>query len=71
MFFLTLTCHFSLSLSITDCPKYQYGYNCNENCSVNCDGSRQCDSESGHCKDGCKIGWKAPTCNTSTTAALS
>ena len=44
-----------------------YGPNCQNNCSLNCAVSKQCDVITGEYIGGCQAGWKPSTCDASKT----
>nr|XP_034322194.1 multiple epidermal growth factor-like domains protein 10 isoform X2 [Crassostrea gigas] len=46
------------------CPEGRYGYNCQEQCNVNCGVPYRCDRVTGQCEGGCQVGWKGVTCET-------
>ena len=52
---------FSLILWLTDCPDWNYGSNCTENCTCNRTFSESCDKVSGICL--CKPGWNGTMCD--------
>lgn len=52
--------------NITGCPTGAFGRNCNETCSINCKKKSICEKDTGHCIDGCAVGWKGDICNEST-----
>ncbi|XP_078320200.1 uncharacterized protein LOC144621259 [Crassostrea virginica] len=45
------------------CPSGLYGYNCQDNCSINCGVPERCDRVTGRCEAGCQIGWDPPKCD--------
>ena len=53
------------SLHFTECQMGLYGLNCQNNCSLNCAVSKQCDVRTGECIGGCQAGWKGSTCDES------
>lgn len=48
-------------LIITECMAGYYGKECLKQCSTSC--SSSCDRISGHCDDGCKLGWAGNACD--------
>lgn len=50
---------------IIACSDGQHGYNCQEDCNINCGVLYKCDRITGLCKGGCQIGWKGNTCSKS------
>lgn len=49
--------------NIAECKFGNYGKNCTGICSVNCLYSSICDRFTGHCNEGCKLGWIGNTCD--------
>lgn len=47
------------------CPDSRYGYNCQQECGVNCEVPYRCDRVTGQCQEGCQVGWKGATCDKS------
>lgn len=45
------------------CVSGNYGKNCSDQCSLNCDVIRNCDRVTGECDKGCKPGWIGNTCD--------
>ena len=52
-------------LHFTECPMGLYGPNCQNNCSLYCAVSKQCDFVTGECIGGCQAGWKGSKCDES------
>ncbi|XP_078328427.1 uncharacterized protein LOC144623733 [Crassostrea virginica] len=47
-----------------DCSEGLYGRNCSQNCSMTCGDLGRCDIMTGHCNDGCQVGWTGAMCET-------
>lgn len=56
--------YFSYSVLI-GCPEDRYGYDCNEQCNINCGVPNRCDRITGYCVGGCQLDWKGVKCDTS------
>ena len=48
---------------VAGCDEGTYGRNCAFNCSGHCVDNEYCDTETGHCINGCKSGYYMPYCN--------
>lgn len=53
----------STLLFTVECPPGQYGDDCSNQCSLNCNVTRTCDKFTGQCEGGCKPGFTGNTCD--------
>lgn len=54
-----------------ECMPGFYGYNCERQCSQNCNATTGCDKITGHCVGGCKTGWRGMFCDGNVFAVFS
>lgn len=45
-----------LNIFFLECDDGTYGYDCVNNCSVNCLNNSKCNKQTGHCDEGCDMG---------------
>ncbi|KAK3091365.1 hypothetical protein FSP39_019280 [Pinctada imbricata] len=62
-----MSCNRSSGACFSECKRKYYGFDCTQDCPLNCGGYGVCEKNSGICTDGCKAGWNGTKCESGIT----